>query len=162
MSINWPIIGAIVGMPFIIWRTDFSPSFNVSAFVSSWIFEWKIEWNPAYFSNESQCSTAPKRKRRHIIKRCLIFGLGVIIFSTILTSALYQNLQVDIKGRPVKIKDVLAEFFKPQEIVFFYQQLSSVLRQLWAFYLKYGFKGIWTQIWMTLDSESEKQAFEVE
>jgi len=167
-SFIWPLLGAILGMPFLVWRTDLSPSFNIPAFLSSWIFEWKIEWNPTYFSNmfviksnESQPSTSPKRKRRHFIKRCLIFGLGVIIFSTIFTSAVYQNLQVDIKGRRVKIKDVLTDFFKSQELVLLYQQLSNVVRELWTFYLQYGFKGIWTQIWMAIDSESEKQAYEV-
>jgi hypothetical protein len=36
------------------------------------------------------------------------------------------------------------------------------VRELWKFYLQYGFKGIWTQIWMAIDSESERQAYEVE
>jgi len=167
-SFIWPLLGAMLGMPFLVWRTDLSPSFNIPAFLSSWIFEWKIEWNPTYFSNmfitksnESQSSISPKRKRRHFIKRCLIFGLGVIVFSAIFTSAIYQNLQVDIKGRRVKIKDVLTDFWKSQQFVLLYQQLSNVVRQLWAFYLHYGFKGIWTQIWMAIDSESDKQAYEV-
>jgi hypothetical protein len=152
-SFIWPLLGAILGMPFLIWRADISPSFNIPAFLSSWIFEWKIEWNPTYFS---------KRKRRYFIKRCLIFGFGVIIFSAIFTSAIYQNLQVDIKGRHVKIKDVLTDFFKTQEFILLYQQLSNIVRQLWNFYLQYGFKGIWTQIWLAIESESDKQAYEVE
>ncbi|CAF1184356.1 unnamed protein product [Adineta steineri] len=166
-SFMWPLLGAILGMPFIVWRSDLSPSFNIPAFLSSWIFEWKIEWNPTYFfdesvmkSNELQCSKLSKRKRRHFIKRCLIFGFGIIIFTSIFTTALYQNLQVDIKGRRVRVKDVLIDFFKSQQFLLLYQQLLNVLRQLWSFYLKHGFKGIWTQIWMALDSESERQAFE--
>ena len=95
------------------------------------------------------------------MKRCLIFGLGALVFGAIITSALYQNLQVDINGERVKIKDVLADFFQSQEYLQLYQQLSSVLKQLWAFYLQYGFKGIWSQIWTALDSESDKQAYEV-
>jgi hypothetical protein len=155
-------------MPLLIWRTDLSPSFNIPAFLSSWIFEWKIEWNPTYFSNlsiktsnEFKSSISPKRKRRHFIKRCLLFGFGVIVFSTIFTSAIYQNLQVDIKGRHVKIKDVLKNFFKSQEFVLLYQQISNIIRELWTFYLQYGFKGIWTQIWMAIESESDKQAYQV-
>jgi len=35
------------------------------------------------------------------------------------------------------------------------------MKQLYAFYLRYGFKGIWTQIWAELDSESDKQAFKI-
>jgi len=152
-SFIWPLLGAILGMPFLIWRSDVSPSFNIPAFLSSWIFEWKIEWNPTYFS---------KRKRRYFIKRCLIFGFGVIIFSAIFTSTIYQNLQVDIKGRHIKIKDVLTDFFKTQEFIVLYQQVSNIVRQLWTFYLQYGFKGIWTQIWLAIESESDKQAYEVE
>jgi hypothetical protein len=171
-SFFWPLLGAMLGIPLLIRRADSSPSFNLPAIFSSIVFEWKIEWNPAYFTNilitkpnESQSppSLKPtKRKRRHFIKRCLIFGLGVMVFSAIFTSAIYQNLQVDINGRRVKIKDVLADFLKSQEFVLLYQQLANVIRQLWAFYLRYGFKGIWTQIWMELDSQSEKQAFQVE
>jgi hypothetical protein len=168
-SFIWPLLGAILGMPFLVWRADSLPSFNVPAFLSSWIFEWKIEWNPTYFSNisvtnsdESRSPISSKRKRRQFIKRCLLFGLGIIVFSAIFTSAIYQNLQVDIKGQRVKIKDVLSNFFKSQQFVLLYQQLSNIMRQLWAFYSQYGFKGIWTQIWMAIDSETEKQAFEVE
>jgi hypothetical protein len=168
-SFIWPLLGAILGMPFLVWRSDLSPSFNIPAFLSSWIFEWKIEWNPTYFSNllimksnKSQSFNTPKQKRRHFIKRCLIFGLGVIVFSAIFTSAIYQNLQVDIKGRHVKIKDVLTDFFKSQEFVLLYQQLSNIVRQLWAFYSQYGFKGIWTQIWMAIEFESDNQAYKVE
>jgi hypothetical protein len=167
-SFIWPLLGALLGMPFLIWRAD-SPSFNISALLSSLIFEWKIEWNKEYFpsipitkSIESQPFISPKRQRRHIIKRCLIVGLGALVFGVIFTSAIYQNFQVDINGQRVKIKDVLSDFFKSQEFILLCQQLSSVMRQLWAFYLQYGFKGIWTQIWTTLDFESEKQAFEVE
>jgi len=167
-SFMWPLLGAILGMPFLVWRTDLSPSFNIPAFLSSWIFEWKIEWNRTYFPNlsttkstSSRSSMPSKRKRRHFVKRCLIFGLGVIVFSAIFTSTIYQNLQVDIKGRHVRIKDVLTDFFKSHEIISLYQQLSNILRQLWTFYLQYGFKGIWTEIWMTIDSQSEKQAYEV-
>ncbi len=170
-SFIWPLLGAMLGIPLLIRPADASPSFNIPAILSSLIFEWKIEWNPGYFSDvfiiksdESQSSSSLKpikRKRRHFIKRCLIFGIGVIVFSTIFTSAIYQNLQVDINGRHVKIKDVLADFLKSQEFVLLYQQLTNVMRQLWTFYLRYGFKGIWTQIWMELDSQSEKQAFQV-
>ncbi len=157
-SFIWPLLGAILGMPFLVWRSDLSPSFNIPAFLSSWIFEWKIEWNPTYFHE-----TQPKRKRRgHFMKHCLIFGLGVIVFSAIFTSTIYHNLQVDIKGRRVRIKDVLTDFFKSQELVLLYQQISNIVRELWKFYLQYGFKGIWTQIWMAIDSESERQAYEVE
>lgn len=167
-SFFWPLLGAIIGIPFLVWRKDLSPSFNISAFMSCLCFEWKIEWDPTYFPNlfitkpdESKPTSAIKRKRRHFIKRCLIFGCGVIIFSAIFTSTIYQNLQVDIKGRHVKVKDVLADFFKSQEFVLIYQQLSNIVRQLWAFYLQYGLKGIWTQIWMEFESESDRKAYEV-
>ncbi len=152
-------------MPFLVWRTNLSPSFNIPAFLSSWIFEWKIEWNPTYFSNlsttkstSSRSSMFVKRNRRHFVKRCLIFGLGIIVFGTIFTSTIYQNLQVNINGRHVRIKDILMNLYKSHGFVSLYQQLSNIVRQLWAFYLQYGFKGIW----MTIDSESEKQAYEVD
>jgi hypothetical protein len=84
-----------------------------------------------------------------------------MIFGIILTSSIYQNFHVDINGERVKIRDVLTEFFKSQEFIQLYHQLTSVSKQLYAFYLQYGFKGIWTEIWKALDSESDKQAFEV-
>jgi hypothetical protein len=148
----------MLGLPFLIVNGDASPSFNIAAFISSWIFEWKIEWNPEYFPNKSQ---KKKRPKKSIIKRCLIYGCGTIIFGIIITSAIYQNLYVDINGEHVKIKDVLADFFKSQEFIQLCNQLSSVSKQLYAFYLQYGFKGIWKEIWQALDSESDKQAFEV-
>jgi hypothetical protein len=158
------LIGALLGFPFLISRGDGSPSLNIVAFLSCWIFEWKVEWNTEYFPKKTKSTSSPKadpKKRRHFVKRCLIFGLGALLFGAVITSVLYQNLQVEINGERVKIKDVLANFFKSQEYLQLCQQLSSVLKQLWAFYLEYGFKGIWAQIWTALDYESDKQAFEV-
>ncbi|CAF3426143.1 unnamed protein product [Rotaria socialis] len=164
-SFIWPLLGALLGLPFLVGNGDGSPSFNIVAFFSCCIFEWKIDWDPEYFptKTESQVTTSKKkqRQRRHIIKRCIILGFGACVFGLILTSAVYQNLQVDINGERVKVKDVIADFFKSQEFIILYQQLSSVVKQLYAFYLQYGFKGIWTQIWTALDFESDKQAFEV-
>ncbi|CAF3629181.1 unnamed protein product [Rotaria sordida] len=165
-SFIWPLLGALLGAPFLIWNGDASPSFNIVAFFSCCIFEWKIDWDKEYFSTKVEKETSlsskkKERKRRHIIKRCLILGFGACIFCTILTSTIYQNLQVDINGERVKIKDVIANFFKSQEYIQLCQQLSSVVQQLYAFYLQFGFKGIWTQIWAALDYESDKQAFEV-
>ena len=165
-SFIWPLLGAFLGLPFLIWTGDASSSFNVAALFSSLILEWKIEWDPAYFPKKSEStgsSTSKKKKkqRRHIIKRCLILGCGALVFGIVLTSAIYQNLQVDIDGERVKIKDVIADFFKSQEFIQLYQQLSSVVKQLYAFYLHYGFKGLWTQIWAAMSSESLKQAYEV-
>ncbi|CAF0881749.1 unnamed protein product [Rotaria sp. Silwood1] len=163
-SFIWPLLGALLGLPFMMWNVDASPSFNIVAFFSCCIFEWKVDWNPEYFpiKTESEASSKKKaRTRRHFIKRCCILGLGAFIFGTILTSAIYQNLQVDINGERVKVKDVLADFFKSQEFIQLYQQLSSVMKQLYAFYLHYGFKGIWTEIWTALESQSDKQAYEV-
>ena len=162
----WPLLGAILGLPFLIWRGDGSPSLNIVAFLSCWIFEWKVEWNNEYFPKKtkapsSSSASQDQKRRHHIVKRCLILGLGALVFSAVVTSAIYQNLQVDINGERVKIKDVLANFFKSQEYLQLCQQLSSVMKQLWAFYLQYGLKGIWTQIWAALDSESDKKAFEV-
>jgi hypothetical protein len=69
---------------------------------------------------------------------------------------------VIINGQPVKIKDVLADFFRSQEFVRLYEQLMRLMRHLWSFYMKFGFKGIWQHMWTMLDSESEMQAFEVD
>ena len=154
----------MLGLPFLLWHGDSSPSFNIVAFFSCWIFEWKIDWDPDYFDSKTESLSSAKqtrRARRHIVKRCLILGLGALVFGTVVTSAVYQNLYVDINGERVKIKEVLADFFKSQEYVQLCQQLTSVIKQLWAFYQQFGFKGIWTQIWSALDYESDKQAFEV-
>ena len=157
-SFIWPLFGALLGLPFLIGRVDSSPSLNIVAFLSSWIFEWKIDWN----SDEFVVDVSSKPKiRRHFVKRCLIVGLGAIIFCSIFSMAIYQNLHVDINGERVKVKDVLSNFFQSQEYLQLCQQLSSVMKQLWAFYLQFGFKGIWTQIWTALDFESDKKAFEV-
>jgi hypothetical protein len=156
-SFTWPLLGAILGLPFLIGSQDSSPSFNIVAFLSCWIFEWKVDWDSEYFPNKSK----PKKQRQHIVKRCVIFGVGAMVFGLILTSAIYQNFQVNINGESVKIKDVLSEFFKSQEFLHLYQQLSIVMKQLYSFYLQYGFKGIWTQIWAVLDSQNDKQAYEV-
>lgn len=155
-SFVWPLIGALLGLPFLVGRAESSPSLNIVAFLSSWIFEWKIDWNV-----DEICPKTPKTKsRRHFVKRCLIFSAGAILFASILSMSIYQNLHVDINGERVKVKDVLSNFFQSQEYLQLCQQLSSVMKQLWAFYLQYGFKGIWTQIWTALDFESDKKAFE--
>jgi DnaJ family protein C protein 22 len=157
-SFIWPLLGAIFGIPFLIVNRDTSPSFNIVAFLSSWIFEWKIEWNSEYFSKKSE-----KKKKIRFMKRCLIYGCGAIIFGIILTSAIYQNLQVDIhgNGERVKVKDILTDFFESQEFQRIYYQLSNVGRQLYGFYLRQGFKGIWNEIWKALNKERDKQAYEV-
>ena len=153
-SFLWPFLGAILGLPFLISYKDSSPSFKIVAFLSSWVFEWKIEWNHDYFPRS-------KRRKQSFLKRSVIYGTGAIIFTLIFTSAIYQNFQVDINGEHVKIKDVLTEFFKSHEFIQIYQQSKNVMKQLYAFYLLYGFEGIWTEIWTTLDSESDNQAYEV-
>ena len=170
-SLLWPWFGAMLGLPFLIRRADSSSSFNIPALLSSLFFEWRVEWNREYFPSasvdkvtESQSSMAakqPRRRRRHFVQRCLLFGLGALIFTGIFTSAIYQNFQVQINGQPVKVKDVLTNFFKSQEFIRLSQQLGSVMRRLWHFYLQYGLKGIWTQIWTALDLENDKQAFGV-
>ncbi|CAF2648972.1 unnamed protein product [Rotaria sp. Silwood2] len=167
-SFIWPLLGAICGMPFLIWHINSAPSFNIAAFFSCCIFESKIQWNREYFLNvlitksaEQQLlisSKQIKRKRCHIVKRCLIFGLGVMIFSAIFTSTIYQNLQVDVKGQRVKLKDVLNDFFKSQEFTIMRENLSIFIRRLWALYLHYGFKGLWMIFGF---EKTEKQAFEV-
>lgn len=95
------------------------------------------------------------------MKRYAAFVLAAIVFSSIFTSAVYQNLQVDIKGRRVRIKDVIKDFFRSQEFILICEQLTNIARELWRFYLKYGFKGIWTQIWMSIDSKSVRNAYQV-
>lgn len=166
-SFLWPLLGAILGIPFLIQRTEFSPSFNISALLSSCIFEWKVEWDRTYFSNipleKSDQSTSPKiikRKTNHSMKRYAAFVFAAIVFSGIFTSAVYQNLQVDIKGRRVRIKDVIKDFFRSQEFILICEQLANIARELWRFYLKYGFKGIWAQIWMSIDSKSVRNAYQ--
>lgn len=61
----------------------------------------------------------------------------------------------------MKIKKVLTDFFKSQEFNELYHELSSIGKELYTFYRQYGFKGIWTHVWQLLDSENERQAFEV-
>ncbi|UJR20936.1 hypothetical protein I4U23_024045 [Adineta vaga] len=156
-SFVWPLLGALLGIPFLLTHGVKSPSFNIAAFFSCWIFEWKVDWDPEYLSDKSK--TKPKA-RRHVVKRCLILGCGAILFGLLVSSAIYQNLQVDLHGERVKIKDVIADFFKSQEFIQLYQQLSRVMKELYAFYLQFGFKGIWTQIWAELSSESDKQAYQ--
>ena len=84
-----------------------------------------------------------------------------MLFAGIFTSAIYQNLQVDVDGRRVKIKDVLADFFKSQEFLLFYKQLTRIVHHLFSFYMQYGAKGLWNQIWAILDLENQQQAFKV-
>lgn len=167
-SFVWPLLGVTLGMPFLIGRTEFSPSFNIPALFASCVFEWKVEWNPEYFSlipsdklDQTTMSKIPKRKTNHSMKHYVGFVLAAMIFSCIFTSAVYQNLQVDIKGRRVRVKDVLKDFLQSQEFILICQQLAKIARELWQFYLKYGLKGIWTQIWMSIESESERKAYEV-
>ena len=162
---RWSLIGAFLGALFSMWRGNNPISFSVVSFFCSLVFQWKVEWNSEFFSGKVDSS--PKKgekrvhRRRHFVKRCLILGLGASIFISLVTCAIYQNLQVEINGERVKIKDVLSEFFKSPQYAQLTQQLSNVVKELWAFYLQYGFKGMWTKIWTILDLESDKQAFEV-
>ncbi|CAM4921773.1 unnamed protein product [Rotaria socialis] len=170
-SLIWPLLGAVFGMLFLAWVNYSSPSFNLPALLSSLVFELKVQWNSEYFYNITasklmahqslNSSKQIKRKRSHILKRCLIYGLGAIAFSTIFNLAIYQNLEVHVNGRRIKIKDSIADFFKSNEFLLLRQRLVMVARQLWAFYFQYGFKETWRYIWRALDLESEKQAFKV-
>lgn len=162
-SFVWPLLGAVLGMSFLTAGENKPPAFNITALFACLAFEWKIDWDPEYVADESEKPKPTKKDkpRRHFVKRCLILGCGAIVFGLLVSSAIYQNLHVDLHGERVKVKDVLADFFKSQEFIQLSQQLSSVMKQLYAFYLQYGFKGIWTQIWAELSRESDKQAFEV-
>ena len=170
-SFIWPLFGAFLGLPLLIRRFDEGPSFNIPVLFCCIIFEWKVEWNTEYFQmtvvtkpNEPSSSVFLKetgRKRRHIVKRCLFYTLGAFVFTGIFASAMYQNLHVDINGQRMKIKDVLADFFKSQEFLLLYEQLKRILRHLITFYMQYGVKGIWNQIWTILNFENERQAFKV-
>ncbi|CAF0793864.1 unnamed protein product [Didymodactylos carnosus] len=176
-SFVWPLLGAWLGFPFLFTRLHLSPSFNISAFLSCLLFEWKVDWDHNYFdtivlskksetlrSSNKTTSTVetlqqkpPLKSRRKTLKRYTIFFIGLLVFGFFTSSAIYQNLNVDINGEKVKVKDVIADFFKSQA----YQQLRHVLSEIWAFYLKQGLTGIWTEIWTTFDFESDKQAFEL-
>lgn len=154
-------------MPLLLGHYHSSPSFNLPVLLSLLFFQWKVQWNSEYFteelkpkSTESQCPTTlkqTKKKRMHILKRCLILGLGIVVFSTMFTSAIYQNLHVNVNGRRVKVKHVLSNYFKSKEFILLRQQLLSFTRKLWAIYLEHGFKGLWN----ILDLENKKQAYEV-
>ena len=152
-SFVWPLLGAFLGLPFVFGYRDSSPSLPSVVFLSCCLLEWKIDWDIDYLTSKEQ----PK-----FLKRCLIYGAGGLIFGLVLTSAVYQNLQVNINGENVKIKDVLSDFFKSNEFVLIYQQLANIVKQLYGFYLQHGFKGLWTEIWTALDSESDRQAYEVQ
>ena len=138
----------------IVWRTNSSPSFNLPALFSTLIFEWKVQWNPTYFSKSS---TRSKRRRRHTYKRYLLFAFGVVLFSTIFASTIYHNLQVNIKGQPMKVRDL----FQSHEFSSLAREIWNLLRKLWAFYWQYGLKGIWSEIRLIIHSDNEKQAYEV-
>ena len=166
-SFIWPLLGALVGMPFLLWGGHLSPSFNVSAFLASWVFEWKIEWDPTYFADASSTKgteSSVKQRKRHrndIVKRYALFALGAVVFSAIFTAAMYQHLQVDINGQHIKVKDAAADYFKPGGLTILYRQLSGVANQVWSFLRRYGVRGIWAEVWTTLNYPSEAQAFKV-
>lgn len=160
---QWTFLGSLLGSTFSVLRGDNPFSLNVITLVCCLIFQWKVEWNPDYLNCSSQSSknVNERVRRRHFVKRCLIFGFGAVLFCSIVSCAVYQNLQVEINGERVKIKDVLQSFFNSPQYLQLCQQLSGVFKQLWAFYLQYGFKGLWTHIWSILDLEGEKKALEV-
>lgn len=170
-SFVWPLFGALIGLPLLIRPPNLAPSFNISIILCCIMFEWKIEWNFDYFQmtaiskiKDSTPSVSLKQmriKRRHIVKRCLLYGLGALIFAGVFTSSIYQNLQVDVDGRRVKIKDVLNDFFKSQKFLLFYEQMKRILHHLFSFYMQHGVKGLWKQIWAILDFENQQQAFKV-
>ncbi|CAF4428642.1 unnamed protein product, partial [Didymodactylos carnosus] len=170
----WPLLGACMGIPFLFIRIYSSPSLNISAFLSSLLFEWKVDWDRNYFDTvvvSKQPKTlskpattivvkhqkTPLKRRENTFKHYIIFLSGLLVFSIFASSAIYQNLNVDINGEKVKVKDVITDFFKSQT----YQQLRHVLLEIWTFYLTHGLTGIWTEIWRTFDFESDKQAFEL-
>jgi len=106
---------------------------------------------------KKQQTLLKKRYQRNIFKRLILFFFGLALFGFFVSSAIYQNLIVDIDGEQVKVKDVIQDFFKSQA----YQQFRSILGELWVFYLKHGLTGIWKEMWTAFDFESDKQAFEV-
>lgn len=166
-SFVWPLLGALSGAPFCLSFWNMTPSFNPSILLSCLFFQWKVEWNPDYFRNLAEL----KLNRQHqpensseIFKSpqwasYVYYCIGAIVFAMIFSASVYQNLQVDMNGQRVKIQDVLTDFVKAQEFSQFFRQISDILQEIWQFYKQYGFQGLWKQIWMILDSESEKQAY---
>ena len=154
-------------MPFLLWGGHLSPSFNVSAFLACWIFEWKIEWDPTYFVDASTTKTtdsSAKQRKRHrndSVKRYALFVLGAVVFSAIFTAAMYQHLQVDMNGQHIKVKDVVADYFKPGGLLLLYRQLSGVVNEFCSFLRQFGVRGLWAEVWTTLNYPSEAQAFKV-
>ena len=168
-SLIWPMVGAMLGIPFLIWRADSSPSFNIVALFSSCVFEWKIEWDVDYFRarfvaeklSSKSSSESGKHFRQTKIKSFLLFSLGMIVFALIFSSSIYQNLHVETNGGKLKIKDVLRDFIKGREFHRVYRPILNILEELWLFYKQYGFTGLWKEIWALIDSESDKEAFYV-
>lgn len=162
-SFAWPLLGAILGMPMIVGRRNSSPSFNLPALFSSLILEWKIQWNPTYFPEvpQKKPSSSSKRKRRHKPKHYLLFGLGVLLFSTAFFSTLYHHAHLSINGQSMSIRNVFARFSQSDEFTPFHKQVWIIGRQLWAFYWQYGLKGIWSEIWTSIISTDDRQAYQV-
>lgn len=159
-SFIWPLLGAVLSLPFLMTNFNRTPSFNIAAWISSWIFEWKIDWDKEYFPKKSQ--QQKKRKARpHLLKRSLIFIAGGILFTSILTSAICQNLQIEINGEQMKIRDVLSDFIRTRQYVHTYERVVRVAKELYTFCQVYGLDGVWEQIWKSLDVQNVEEAYEV-
>lgn len=139
------------------------PSFNIAAWISSWILEWKIDWDTDYLPKKSEVRQQKKKykQRTHFVKRSLIVAVGGILFLSILTSAICQNLEIEINGEKMKIKEVLGDFIRTKEYVHSYQRVVKVVKELYAFYRLHGFDGSWVHVWKSLDSQNVEQAYEV-
>ena len=162
-SFIWPLVGALLSLPFLMGILNGKPSFNIAAWISSWILEWKIDWDTDYLPKKSEVRQQKKKykQRTHFVKRSLIVAVGGILFLSILTSAICQNLEIEINGEKMKIKEVLGDFIRTKEYVHSYQRVVKVVKELYAFYRLHGFDGSWVHVWKSLDSQNVEQAYEV-
>lgn len=162
-SFIWPLLGALLGVPFLMKTFNRTPAFNIAAWISSWIFEWKIDWDREYFPNKPELhqQTKKRKARPHLLKRSLIVIMGGILFASILSSAVYQNLQIEINGEQIKIRDVLTDFIRTRQYVHTYDRVVRVVKELYSFCQTYGFDGVWEQIWTSLDDQNDEGAYEV-
>ncbi|XP_061189329.1 dnaJ homolog subfamily C member 22-like [Saccostrea echinata] len=143
-SFQWPLIGALCGVPWILYDTA---NFIYSAVLSAIFVNWKgKQWNTEVGNNRPFC------------KRFISLCFCCLLYSTLWGVVIYQTASITTKdGEEVPLREAIPNFFNSPA----WAEMKESLKELYKFYQIHGFEKLWEEFVEKLDPTGETNAYKV-
>ncbi|XP_060080062.1 dnaJ homolog subfamily C member 22-like [Ylistrum balloti] len=143
-TMSSPLIGALLGLPWILYRTDnIMPGVLIAAiFVNKFGVQWEAE----------------RRNGGHICKRALVLTFCGMIYISMWTSGIYLNCSVTNEhGETIPLREAIPNFFKSPA----WENMKETMKRLYEYYKLYGWEKLRQQIVEAMDPTGEANAYKV-